>query len=205
MNVEFVVDTGVPFEREYISVVERGMLFLEEEDVGDDIVPMVTARGDVRGRQTLYYPATMLPRCEGSVDHFTGGEVERNCLLIAFRDFDVGFRLFMATRFFRRLKLCVGFRRVTVVLARWEMDGVGFDRTGMVEEVEEVRGELESCWGPGVVEDVLGRYRGQGGLGDTEMCFAFQLVFQPRKFHGENLKAEAAGVVKGGDRMEEVR
>lgn len=194
LNVEFVVDTAAPIEGDYVSMVEDGMVFYEREMWGDDIIPMVTASGDVRGRQTLYYPATMDPRCEGSVEHFTGSGIERNNFVITFRDFDASFHLFMATRFFQAMKKCVGFRNVTVVLEWWwQLDGWGQNAVAVAEKVDEVRVELELCWGPCVVRHELDRFKEKVEGENKESFFTFELAFQPLKFRGANRNAGGVG------------
>ncbi|CAD6575282.1 MAG: hypothetical protein ASARMPREDX12_007182 [Alectoria sarmentosa] len=203
LNVEFVVDTGAPVEGDYIRMVEEDMVFYDRDMWGEDIVPMITGGGELRGRQTIYYPATMDPRCEASVDHFTGIDVERNNFFITFKDFDPNFQLFMATRFFQTLKKCVGFRNIAVGLERWGFEASNNETVELVEKVEEVRMELEQCWGPCVVKDVLDQYTETTGEADLKLYFAFELAFQPLKFHGEKVKAGGVGATKEEDRGQE--
>lgn len=204
MNVEFVVDTGAPIEGDYIRMVEEDMVFHDRNTWGEDIISMITGDGELRGRQTIYYPATMDPRCEASVDHFTGIDVERNNFFITFKDFDPNFQLFMATRFFQTLKKCIGFRNIAVGLEWWGFEALNNETIELVEKVEEVRMELEQCWGPCVVKDVLDQYTETTGEADLKLHFAFELAFQPLKFHGEKLKAGGVGATKEADCGKEV-
>lgn len=205
MNVQFLVDTAAGIEGDYVSMVEDDMVFYERSMWGDDIIPMATANGEVRGRQTLYYPATMDPRCEASVEHFTGSEIERNDFFVTFRDFDASFHLFMATRFFQTMKKCTGFRNVTVVLEWWwQLDEWGKNVVAVAGKVDDVRMELEQCWGPCVVRDELDQFKKtiegedakmylveRGTLReDMKLFFTFELAFQPLKFRGANSKGE---------------
>ena len=204
MNVEFVIDTGAPLEGEYVGMIEDDVEFYERSAWGDDMNPVSMDDGKVRRPPTVYRPATMDPRCEASVDHFTGTAIERNNLLVTFRDFDENFHLFTATRFFQTLKECVGFRTVTMGLEWWQLDGWVANTTAVAEKVEGLRVELEQCWGPCVVRDVFDQYTETTAGPDMKLCFAFELAFQPRKCRGENLKAGAVGVMKEGDGAEEV-
>ena len=183
-NVEFVVRTGVSDEGGFIALVEKDMVFFDRKMWGDDdIIPMVTASGEVRRRQTIYHPANMGPRCIASVDHFTGSEIERNELLITFRDFDANFHLFMATRFFQTLKKCIGFQTIVMVLEWWHLEEWSrYDEAVVAEKVEGVRMELEQCWGPCEIKDVRDQYTETIDAADKEFCVAFEMVFQPLKF-----------------------
>ena len=203
MNVELKVQTGGPVEAEYIRLGERSVGRFGTSVMWNNVIPVVTAGGEVKQRRTLYYPSSMDPRCEASVDHFTGIEIERNKLVVMFDDFDQHFSLFMQTRFFQTLKMCIGFRSIAVVLEWGEMNGVSLNPMAVAEKVEEVRMELEQCWGPCVITDALDRYA-QRVDEDFQLHFAFELAFRPLKFLGENAKAAGAGVTKEANRLEEL-
>ncbi len=201
-NVEFVVETGAAYEEDFIGIIENGWAFCELGTGADDIIPMVIASGEVKGRQTNYYPAIMDPRCEASVDHFMGSAIERDSLIIAFSDFDAYFHHFMATRFFQTLKLCVGFRTIAVELEWWDKLGMDVDAKAVKEKVEEVRMELEPCWGPCVVESGSYLHEKQSTTFNIKLYFTFRLEFQPLKFRGQDMKVAGAAVVKEADRLE---
>ena len=201
-NVELVVETGAAYEEDFIGLIEDGWAFYELGTGADDIIPMVVASGEVKGRQTNYYPATMDPRCEASVNHFTGTAIERDNLRIAFQDFDAYFHHFMATRFFQALKMCVGFHTIAVDLEWWDREGVDVDANAAKEKVEEVRMELEPCWGPCVVESVLHLYEKPPTDFDFKLYFVFRLRFRPLKFCGQDMKAAGVAVVKEANRLE---
>lgn len=200
-NVEFTIETGAGWEGDFIRLAEDGWAVYDRGVWGGDIVPMVTANGEVKGRQTLYHPAKMDPRCEASVDHFTGTEIERNNLLITIKDFDEDFHLFMATRFFQTLKMCVGFRTIAVELGWWVMGDVIVNGNLVEKKVEEVRMELEKCWGPCVVRRLP---RKTSGSTTDMLYFYLELAFQPLKFRGEDMKGAGAAVVKKADPLKEV-
>ena len=201
MNVEFVVETGASREAAYIWLGKFAIADYEKISGAEDIIPIVAADGEVKERRTLYYPSSMDARCEASVDHFTGSDIERNNLAITFRDFDEEFHLFMPTRFFQTLKKCVGFRTIAVMLEWWgEVEGA-FDANEVAEQLGKVRMELEQCWGPCVVTDALEQYK-QRTDEDMRLWLAFELAFRPREFHGKNLGR--AGVMTDANRVEEV-
>ena len=200
-NVAFMIHSGAGLEGEFIRLVEDNWAFYQRGMWGEEIIPMVTADGEVKGRQTIYNSARVDPRCEVSVDHFTGIEIERDNLLVTFEDFDENFQLFMATRFFQTLKMCVGFRTITVELEWWDYEDTIVEVKLVEEKVREVQMELEQCWGPCVVRKLPKKL--SGSTTDT-MYFRFELAFQPLKFRGENMKAAGAAVVKEADRLNEV-
>ncbi len=201
-NVEFVVVTGAKYEEDFIGLIEDDQAFYELGTGAEDIIPMVIASGEVKGRQTNYYPSIMDPRCEASIDHFTGTAIERDSLVIAFGDFDAYFHHFMTTRFFQTLKLCVGFRTITVELEWWDKLGVDIDVNAAKKKVEEVRMELEPCWGPCVVESGSHLHEKGSTEFNIKLYLTFRLEFQPLEFRGQDMKAAGAAVVKGGDRLE---
>ena len=203
MNVELKVQTGGVVEAQYIRAGDRVIGRDPTTVLWDNVVQVVTADGEVKQRRTIYHPSNMDPRCEASVDHFTGTEIERNKLLVTFDDFDEHFQLFMHTRFFQTLKTCVGFRSIAVVLEWWEMDGMGPIYMTVAERVEEVQRELEQCWGPCVVTDALDRYV-QKNDEDFLLYYAFELTFRPLKFLGEKAEAAGAGMIKEADRLDEL-
>lgn len=203
MNVELKVQTGGPVEAEYIRLGERAIGRYGTSVLWNNVIPVVTADGEMKQRRSLYHPSNMDPRCEASVDHFTGTEIERNKLLVTFDDFDQRFQLFMHTRFFQTLKMCIGFRSIAMVLEWWETDGTSLNPMAVAEKVEEVRRELEQCWGPCVVTDALDRYA-QKNDEDFQLYFAFELAFRPLKFIGEKAKAAGAGMMKEANRLEEL-
>ena len=202
-NIEFEIQTMALIEGNIITRATMGLgLFNKEPKDSSKYFPMVTAAGGTQLRQTIYHPRTVDPICKATVDHFAKAETERNNLLITFTDFGLEFNLFMATRFFQTLKMCTGFRTITVVLiVLWSMIGSP-SKTEVTEKAKEVQEELESCWGTCVVTDVIDRCNKNRKV---EARFAFELVFQPLEFHGTNLKAEAASAIKTAGRVEEFR
>lgn len=198
MNVEFVVDPGSSLEAVYIDMAENDMVNHGRSMWG--------TKGEVKGRKTIYGHAAMNSRCEASVNHFTGVEIERNSLFVKFRGIEDDFHLFMDTGFFQTLKKCIGFRTVRMALEwfGW-VDSVRVT-VPAVEKVDGVRMELEQCWGPCVVRDVTDQYmKSNGAPGDDDMWlyYAFELVFQPLEFHRKKGKGGGAGVMKEADRLTE--
>ena len=208
MNVEFVVDPGSSREAWYIELAEiigpgyPGSMWGKRRAIST-----VTASGEVKGRPTIYDEATMNPRCESSVDHFTGTEVVRNHLSVIFRALEENFHVFMATRFFQTLKECIGFRNIRVTLEWFEYE-YSVRKTGpAAKKVYEVLMELKQSWGPCTVRDVSDQRpeaNGLAGPDDLEKFFAFELVFHPLEFHRRNVKAKGAGVRKDAGRQVEV-
>lgn len=203
MNVELKVQTGGPVEGGYVRLGERAIGKFGTSVLWNNVISVVTADGEVKHRRSLYHPSNIDPRCKATVDHFTGTEIERNKLLVTFDDFDEHFHLFMHTRFFQTLKMCIAFRSIAIVLEWWELDGLILNPMEVAEKVEEVRRELEQCWGPCVVTDALDRYE-QKMDEDFQLHFAFELAFRPLKFLREKAKAADAGLMKEVNRLEEL-
>ena len=82
-----------------------------------------------------------------------------------------------------------------MVLEWWDEEGKSLNSVAVAEKVEEVRRELEQCWGPCVVRDALDQYMQRSNY-YYKVHFAFELAFQPLKFGRENAKAAGAEVVK---------
>lgn len=203
VNVEFRVQTGASVEAGYIWSGEVGRTrWSSKSSRWANVIPMTTADGAVVERRTLYFPSNVDPRCEGSVDYFTRTAIERNKLQVTFDDFDQHFHLFMPTRFFRTLKKCIGFRSIVVVLEWWGLEGKIPYSMAVAVQVEEVRRELEQCWGPCVVTDARDQST-QSNDHVYHLHFVFELAFQPLKFRGRNAKAGGAEVVEEADRLEE--
>lgn len=204
VDVEFRVQTGASTEAHYIwcgQYLSRG--WIDRSSRWDDVISMITADGEKLERRTVYYPSNVDPRCEASVDQFTGIEIERNKLLVTFADFNEHFHLFMPTRFFQTLKKCVAFRSIVVVLEWWDVDEQNPRSMAVAEKVEEVQRELEQCWGPCVARDALAQYS-ERIVENYILYSAFELAFQPLKFREENAEAAGAVVMKEAHRLEEL-
>ena len=199
MNVEFRVITGAGMEDDLIDMVEDDVMMLERAtDVDDEVIPIVTTDGIVRGHQTVYHPALMDLICRASVEHFIGTEPKRNTLLVEFRDFGASFHLFMATRFFQTLKECAGFRTITLLLHFRARDDRDCNMVAVMEELQNVQTELQRCWGPCTVRDVFDRFRGRPVWTLFKLRYAFELTFRPLEFREGDRKAGGLRVGKEG-------
>ncbi|CAF9905765.1 hypothetical protein IMSHALPRED_003968 [Imshaugia aleurites] len=201
MNVALEVFAGADDEDELTDGAENDVTILERPTWEDeDFEPIVTADGEVRRRVTVWHPAIMNSICQASVDHFTGIEIERNSLLINWRDFNIYSGLFMNTRFFQTIKECVGFRTVTVLLEGWEWP---MGKEMMMKRLQGVQAELEQAWGPYSLKDVYDHSKWDTDDGEPQH-HAFELKFRPLKFCRENRKAGDLWGIKE-DRVKRVR
>lgn len=155
--------------------------------------------------ETLYPAFSMEPICEATVDRFAGTAVPRENFRIVFRidfdDFDDSFPVFMKTRFFQTLKGFTGFQKLTVVLILWlTFSGHLVDLDMDFQKgAKTVQKELEPHLGSSVIKSanyqLSERYY-------RHADFILELEFQPRKFHVEILRAEAARVTNEVDKIE---
>lgn len=176
---------------EFVVFINPDCLYKSlEPDVSDSVTP-----SPVSG---------MNPMCEATVDHFAGTAVMRDGFRITFQidpaTFEKCFSVFMKTRFFRTLKGFTGFQKLTVVLNNWFECGCSLD--GLVLKANKGATEVQMELGPYLGSSIIKR---SGYQLVDDHCFAIftlELEFQPRQFHDEIFRAEAARLMEEADSLE---